>query len=506
MNRLMKITGQAIASCTAISILLLWAPMVAAAQGHLPDEEVTDAVEDQLRHDPAVSPATLDLSTTDGIVTLRGTTDNLLAKERAGRVAETVRGVRSVINLIEVRPPLARTDGEIRRDVEDALRADPATEPHGISVTVENGVVTLTGQVESWTEKDLSGTVAKGVRGVLDLENQVEVDLSVIRDDQEVEREVERVLYWDALVDAGLIEVEADNGRVSLRGVVGSAAEKRRAVTDAHVAGVATVDASELTVARWARDEDLRGDPLVPVTSQEIEEAVKLAILYDPRVLGADVVATAHEGIVTLRGEVENLRAWRAAESVARNTVGVELVENRLKVRPEEAFSDPRIQEMVRYALTRNPTVDAEKILVTVAGGIVKLSGSVESSYQRATADIVASGVSGVVDVENLLQVPTLERPLLYDPYLDEADPRELTWYRFQPFTTASTDGNIERAIELEFLWSPFVDGSTIDVEVENGVATLTGTVRSVRERQDATKNAYEGGARWVDNELTVVR
>lgn len=504
MSRLKKFTGQTVAGCMAISILLLWAPMAAAAQGDLPDEEITDAVEDQLRHDPAVSPATLDLSTTDGIVTLGGSTDNLLAKERAGKVAETVRGVRSVINLIEVRPPLARTDGEIRRDVEDALRADPAAEPHGISVTVENGVVTLTGQVDSWTEKNLSGTVAKGVRGVLDLENQIEVDLSVIRDDQEVEREVERVLYWDALVDAGLIEVGADDGRVILRGVVGSAAEKRRAVTDAHVAGVATVDASDLTVARWARDEDL--NPYMPATSQEIEEAVKLALLYDPRVLGADVIVIAHEGILTLRGEVENLRAWRAVESVARNTVGVELVENRLRVRPEEPLSDPRIQEMVKNALTRNPNVDAEKILVTVANGIVKLSGSVESSYQRATADIVASGVSGVVDVENLLQVLTLERPLLYDPYLDQADPRELTWYRFQPFTTASTDTNIERAIEREFLWSPFVDGSIIDVEVENGVATLTGTVRSVRERQDATKNAYEGGALRVDNELTVVR
>lgn len=490
----------------ALAALLLWTPLLAAGQSPLPDQEITDAIEDELRYDPAISPATLDIHTENGIVTLRGSTDNLLAKERAARVSETVKGVRSVVNLIQVNPPILRSDEIIEEDVEDALLADPSTESYEVLVRVEDGVVTLTGTVDSWTEKKLAGTITKGVRGVTALENRIDADLSVIRDDHELEREIKRVLRWDVLVDGALMEVEANEGRVTLRGVVGSAAEKRRAVTDAHVAGVASVDASELTVARWARDEALRADEPAILPDREVEEAVKMALRHDPRVSQGDVVVTADDGRITLRGEVESLKAWRAAGNAARHTLGVTFVENRIRVRPEESLGDGEIQSMVREALIRNPYVDGESILVTVTGGIVTLSGSVDSSFQRATADDVAARVSGVVEVENFLSVPAVEAPLVYDPFVYEVDPRGLTWYRFQPFFTTTSDEVIEEAIEMEFFWSPFVDGSDINVMVEDGVATLTGTVDSVRERDDATENAYEGGAVWVDNELIVVR
>jgi len=65
-------------------------------------------------------------------------------------------------------------------------------------------------------------------------------------------------------------------------------------------------------------------------------------------------------------------------------------------------------------------------------------------------------------------------------------------------------DGAIRNAVEDEFFWSPFVNGEDIQVRVEEGKATLTGTVGSLREFKAATENAYDGGAASVNNRLIV--
>ena len=176
-----------------------------------------------------------------------------------------------------------------------------------------------------------------------------------------------------------------------------------------------------------------------------------------------------------------------------------------MRVGPGKNLGDPEIQERVEEALTRSPWVDAGEIVVTVVGGIVKLKGTVDSSFERVRADEAASGVSGVVEVVNLLTVPRVELPLGHDPYLDDVDPRHLDWYRYHPLSPNASDARLQEAIEMELFWSPFVDGTDIQVEVEDGVATLTGTVGSLREFRDATENAYEGGAVWVDNELVIL-
>jgi osmotically-inducible protein OsmY len=65
-------------------------------------------------------------------------------------------------------------------------------------------------------------------------------------------------------------------------------------------------------------------------------------------------------------------------------------------------------------------------------------------------------------------------------------------------------DWRIEEDIRDQFLWTPYVDGEQIAVAVNDGVATLTGTVDSWFEYRAAAQNAYEGGARKVVNKLRV--
>jgi osmotically-inducible protein OsmY len=113
-----------------------------------------------------------------------------------------------------------------------------------IATTVENGEVTLTGTVNSHQQRELAKKVAKGVRGVRAIEDQINVAYKIDRPDEEIQDEIEQALRWNAHVDHHLIQVAVENGEVTLSGIVGSAAEKRSAEYDAWVANVKSVDSS----------------------------------------------------------------------------------------------------------------------------------------------------------------------------------------------------------------------------------------------------------------------
>lgn len=489
----------------AATISLSWGGWVGQEeQEGVSDTAVTDAVETELAHDPAVSPARLDVHTDGGIVTLEGRALSLLEKNRAERIAETVRGVRSVINLVQVRPSGALPDEAIREEVEKAFLADPAIDASEVEVSVENGITTLSGSVDSWAERSLLVKATGSVRGVTEIVDRIDVDPPEDRPAAEIEEEVRQTLRWDVLVDHGLIRVGVEKDTVVLEGLVASAAEKRRARYDAFVSGVTAVDDSRLEVARWTRDDEFRAGKYEPVTDEEVERALETAFLQDPRVRAAQVLPDVEGGVATLRGQVDNLKARRAAGDVARSTVGVESVVNGLEVRPESPPADAQVARTVDEALLRDPFVDAGEIITVVEGGVVTLAGSVDSRFEKAQADEVASRVRGVLEVENYLEVPEEGPPYVGNPYVEDFDTRSLVLYRFRPFQTRLSDAAIENAIENEFFWSPFVDGDDVNVIVNDGVATLTGTVDSLAERHDATENAYEGGAVKVNNELIV--
>lgn len=145
-------------------LCLAASPLPVAAQNTLTDAQINAAVENYILFDSSVPSNDIDNMTADGIVTLSGTAPNLLAKDRATAIAESIRGVRAVVNNIEVKP-VVRTDDEVLKDVETALRMDPATNPNPIKSAVSKGVVTLKGTVDSWQQKQLSAAVVKGGQG-----------------------------------------------------------------------------------------------------------------------------------------------------------------------------------------------------------------------------------------------------------------------------------------------------------------------------------------------------
>jgi osmotically-inducible protein OsmY len=266
------------------------------------------------------------------------------------------------------------------------------------------------------------------------------------------------------------------------------------------------VDPSGLDVERWARDEDLRGTKYEKKSPEEIERAVQEAFLYDPRVSSFKVTPEVAGNGVTLilRGTVDNLKAKRAAAQDARNTVGVREVDNLIKVRPTERLSDEKIQDKIRQALLRDPIMEKYDINVKVRSGVAVIYGNVDSFFERSLAENVISKVKGVVMVDNNLMVREDYIPYFWDPYLDDWVVYDREQYPYDPSYPYKDDWKIKADIENELFWSPFVDADDVNVRVDDGEVTLTGTVDSWSEYEAATNNAYEGGAIDVDNELVV--
>lgn len=494
-------------TATVLVGVLCGCSIVAAQESEEPqlnDRTISNAVEEELLFDRAVDLNDIDVWTSEGIVTLKGTVDSILEEERAVRLAETVKGVRSVVERIEVVPARMKSAATLESDVSAALLADPATDAYELTVeAVEEGVVTLNGTVQSWHEKQLAGLVAKSVDGVTGLHNNVTVKYERDRPDIEIKPEIEQKLKWDVLVNGVLIDIAVDDGHVELSGTVGSAAEKRRAITNAWVPGVEDVDASKLKVQDWARDKRNRKHTAVTRDDDAIRDAIEDAFLYDPRVFSFDIDPIVSYGYVTLRGTVDNLKASRAAAMDARNTFGVRRVTNRIKIRPEGQIANEVLADRVRSALLRDPFVNRFDCVVNALNGKVYLTGKVDSYFEKGQAEDIASRVNGVERVINNLSVDN-RKAIAYDPYIDDWYVYGRGWYTAEPVYTTDSDEIIRQNIKNELWWSPFVDANNVNVTVHDGMAVLTGTVDSRSEWYSANANALEAGAAWVNNKLRV--
>jgi len=444
---------------------------------NITDQEITYAIEEVLLVDERIPAHQIDLQTNEGIVTMSGSVPTLQAKERTLEQIETIKGVRAIVDQLEVRP-VTRSDEEIRANLSKALSTDPATHTTQIAVAVEAGIVTLTGLVESWQKRNLIGWIAKSIKGVKNVQNDILFEYQTERSDREIEIEIKRRLERDVWVRDALIEVQVQDNLVILTGSVGSVAERSRAYVDAWVRGVVEVDVKGLNVELEQRDEMYRESKYAAKSSQEIKQAIQDAFLYDPRLTSTGPEIEVDQGVAVLTGVVDHLMAKRVAEETAGNTIGIWRVKNYLKVRPVDSPADMEIAQHIREALLWNPDVDRHQIVVSCHDGRVYLYGSVDSNYEKYQAEEIACRVQGVVDIENNLKVDQTER-----------------W---------KSDREIKVDIESRFAWSPFIEPDQITIRVEGGVVTLTGAVETWPEYNMLVMKAVKGGAKNVVSHLKV--
>ena len=461
----------------SVAAVLLCVTLAApAAPPELSDPEITAAIDAHLmRRLTTEAFHAIDVTTSNGTVTLNGQVRDLLTKRRAVEIAGAIRGVRGVVDLVRVEP-VARTDDAIRADVLAGLRVEPVTDEYELAVEVTGGTVVLRGTVESAQERNVAERVAAAVPGVRAVRNDLAVQYATTRTDAEIEADVRSRLRSDARIDARNVQVSVRGGAVVLSGDVGSVSERVLAVNDAWVNGVRSVT-DRLRVVPTPAAAQRRSAAAAP-SDVEIRGAIIQAFALDPRVSSFNPVVTVRNGVVTLTGTVNDLQARNAAEEDARNVTGVRFVNNYLKVRPTVARSDLAIADDVRDALRRNAAVDAAEVIVGVRSGVVTLSGTVDSRFERQEAFDATARVAGVVGVINNLVLPA-------------------TW-------PVKSDWAIERDAEAGIVWNAFVDGSDVDVTVRNGVATLTGTVGSFADVLEAESEVFDAGATRVINQLFV--
>ena len=170
------------------------------------DADITTAIERLFTTQKGMNEHSLNVATHQGLVTLTGFTNNLLARQRAEEIVLNVRGVTGVTSTVAVRTP-DLPDADLQRDVSGALADDPATGDYPVQCTVAGGVVTLTGMVQSWAEKQLVLRVLWGVRGVRSLHTD---DLiirwgEVQNSDEEITTQIREWLDWDIRVHSALV-------------------------------------------------------------------------------------------------------------------------------------------------------------------------------------------------------------------------------------------------------------------------------------------------------------
>jgi osmotically-inducible protein OsmY len=446
------------------------------ADGRPSDDTIKQWVSDALREDPRVESSHITISSQDGIVTLEGEVRNLAAKRYADLETKKISGVRGVINNLEVTPQ-RRPDGKIEDDVRASLAESPYENLHKLTVRAVDGVVTLKGQVNSWTEKQEAQLLAGEVLGVRKVVNDLSLHYATSRPDDAIQTDVMASISRDVYLDGLPVEVTVKDGKVTLTGSVGSAYERDRATDAAWVDNVQSVD-NELKVAWW-EDEGARKAP-PKLTDRQIEEAVREELYNDLRVAKPlNITVDCAYGHVTLKGAVPTFEQRRLARQDAKNVVGVGWVTDYLMVKTEWR-DDADIQHDIMARFNGDYLINGEDLKVRVKDGVATLSGNTNTYDERSHAVEVASRVPGVVKV------------------VDDID---VNWFwRF-------TDAKIQQRIKdrLRQHSATRLVANDINVGVNDGVARLTGTVYTWDERKEADRIAFlTDGVRAVDDDLRV--
>lgn len=217
-----------------------------------------------------------------------------------------------------------KTNEELRKDVMDEIKWDPELKSASteIGVATKDGVVTLSGVVDSYWKKLSAERAAQRVFGVKVVACDIEVKLGATtkRTDTEIAEAVRNALRWNSAVNEDKIEVKVDNGWVYLEGTVDYTYEKRYAQ-----------DSVEDLVAVRGVTNNIKVKAK-PIDTKDILGKITSAYRRSANIDSSSIRIETSGSKVTLRGNVRSWAEKKDAEKIALEAPGVTEVDNKIEI------------------------------------------------------------------------------------------------------------------------------------------------------------------------------